>query len=255
MALSSMCTTVNGQLAERDRRRAQIARRASWLGIASIVVALALAWGLSEAFRETTREAIEVLSSGDQTKIRAYLEQYNPYAPIMSVLLMVLQAVLAPIPASVVQLTNGIVWGTFIGTVLNIIGQTGGAIVAFAISRSLGKGAVEGLAGKLDKPQIEEWLERWGAKALFVIRAVPGMPSDFMSYACGLTRMPFRTYLMVTVLGYIPQSLLYAVLGDRVMHLFWWFVVGGLVFSMLLAIVTWVANTRRKTAGTNPRST
>lgn len=233
------------QRAERDRRRARIARWASWFGMVGIVAVLALAWALSETFRETTREAIEVLSTGDQAQIRAYLEQFNPYAPIMSVLLMVMQAVLAPIPASVVQLTNGIVWGTFVGTILNIIGQTGGAIVAFAISRSLGKGAVEGLAGKLDKPQIEGWLVRWGAKALFMIRAIPGMPSDFTSYICGLTRMPFRTYLTVTILGYIPQSLLYAVLGDRVMHLFWWFVVGGLVFSVVLAIGTWVVNSRR----------
>src|SRR5699024_3633219 len=119
----------------------------------------------------------------------------------------------------------------FGGMVLNFVGQMAGAIMAFFIARALGKRAVEKLIGQISGNAFENWVDRWGGKALFVVRAIPGMPSDFVSYVAGLTNIRIRTYIFATAAGYVPQSLLYAWLGDSAMGWFWWIVLGGFALS------------------------
>jgi uncharacterized membrane protein YdjX (TVP38/TMEM64 family) len=210
-----------------------------WTVLIGGAVAFAMAWLLSEDFRAEVTEITDVMTSGDQSRIRDYLRGFGVFGPIASILLMMGQVVIAPIPAAIMQLANGVVYGQFWGGILNLIGQMAGAMLAFTIARALGKGTVEKLAGKVHQNGFETWLQRWGGKALFVIRAIPGMPSDFMSYAAGLTRMPVRTYVLSTFLGYIPQSFAYAWLGDDAMEYFWWIVAGGFGLSAIIALASW----------------
>lgn len=224
--------------------------RENWIALLpyGLLVALLLAAGggylLSDAVRAETHDLTTALTSGNQARLRAELHQYGAWGPIVSVSLMVLQVLVAPIPASVVQLSNGIVYGPLVGALLNLAGQMAGAMLAFTIARSLGKGAVERLAGKANGGAIERGLDRWGAGALFVIRAIPGMPSDVMSYVAGLTNMRTRTYVLATFAGYIPQSLIFAWLGDTAMGWFWWITAAGFGISVIIAGTAWLFQRR-----------
>jgi uncharacterized membrane protein YdjX (TVP38/TMEM64 family) len=210
----------------------------------TLLLAAGFAALISEPFRDELREVFNVLTSGDQQRIRDYLRGYGAWGPIVSVLLMMAQVVFAPIPASVMQLTNGVVYGKLWGTALNFIGQMAGAVMAFYIARALGKGTVEKLVGKISGNAFEDWVDRWGGKALFIVRAIPGMPSDFMSYVAGLTNIRPRTYMLATAAGYIPQSLLYAWLGDSAMGWFWWIIIGGFAISGLIGVIAWIVQRR-----------
>ena len=207
-------------------------------------VLFSLLWMSSEGFRGEVAEITDVMTSGDQQRIRAYLHGYGAWGPIASVALMMGQVVFAPIPAAIMQLANGVVYGAFQGAILNLIGQMAGAMLAFTIARMLGMGTVEKLAGKVHQDGFEVWLQRWGGKMLFVVRAIPGMPSDFLSYVAGLTKMPVRTYVLATFLGYIPQSFAYAWLGDDAMGYFWWIVLAGFGVSLVIALVSWAVQRR-----------
>lgn len=208
-----------------------------WIALLVAACTAAGAYLVSDPFRREVHDVSEILSSGDQERIRDYLLGYGAWGPIASVLLMMTQVVFAPIPASVVQLANGVVYGKLWGSVLNFIGQMAGATMAFYIAQALGKGTVEKLVGRIRGNAFEGWLDRWGGKALFVVRAIPGMPSDFFSYAAGLTNIRSRTYLLATAAGYIPQSTLYAWLGDAAMGWFWRIVVGGFIISGLIGLI------------------
>jgi len=223
-----------------------------WGMLALMALATGLGYLISDTVRTEADELVAALTSGDQARLRDYLHQFGAWGPIVSVNLMVLQVLVAPIPASVVQLANGIVYGQLWGTLLNIAGQMAGAMLAFAIARGLGKGAVERLAGQVNGGAIETWLQRWGASALFVIRAIPGMPSDFMSYVAGLTNMKTRTYVLATIAGYIPQSFFYAWLGDAAMTWFWWIIAAGFGVSGLIAGVVWLIQRRARTVRPEP---
>lgn len=212
----------------------------SWLLIALAVVAFGLLYWLSDGFRTEVAATWQVLSSGDQEAIREYIRSFGAWAPFASVLLMVSQVVIAPVPASLIQLANGVVFGVVGGAILNLIGQMVGATIAFYISRSLGRAAAERLAGRVDEHGvIESWIDRWGGRALLLVRMVPGMPSDFVSYLMGLTAMPVRRYLLFSFLGYIPQSIAYAWLGENAADYFWWIVLAGFGISAVIALIIW----------------
>lgn len=212
----------------------------SWVMVLGAALAIGFLYVFSESFRNETAHMWDVLSSGDQGLIRSYINSFGAWAPVASVLLMVSQVVLAPVPASVIQLANGVVFGIAGGAVLNLIGQMAGATIAFFISRSLGRTAAERFAGRVDEDGvIEHWIDRWGGKALLLVRMIPGMPSDFVSYLMGLTNMPAKRYILVSFIGYIPQSIAYAWLGDYASDWFWWIILAGFGISGLIGVVIW----------------
>lgn len=217
-----------------------------WVLVLTVALTTGAGYAISDSFRDEAHEVVNVLTSGDQELIRDYLRGYGALGPMVSVLLMVLQVIFAPIPASVVQLTNGVVYGQFWGSMLNLVSQSLGAIVAFYIARMLGKGMVEKLVGKITGDGFELWLARWGGKALFLTRAIPGMPSDFLSYVAGLTNLKPRTYILASFLGYIPQSIMYAWLGDYAMGWFWYIVAAGFGVSGIIGIITWFIQRRNR---------
>lgn len=215
-----------------------------WILLAMMAVVAATAYMMSDSFRTEIQISTDVMTSGDQQRIRNHLRGYGAWGPVISVLLMMAQVVFAPVPASVVQLANGVVYGKLWGSLLNITGQMAGAMMAFWIAQSLGKGIVEKLIGRISENVFEGWLDRWGGKALFAIRAIPGTPSDFISYVTGLTNIRRRTYVLATAGGYIPQSFLFAWLGDSAMGYFWWIVLGGFIVSGLVAFTAWTFQRR-----------
>lgn len=215
-------------------------RHLSWLLILAALLIVGAIYLVNADFREHLAEVWVVLASGDQEAIREFIRSYGVWAPFASIALMVSQVVIAPVPASVIQLANGVVFGVAGGAVLNLIGQMAGATIAFYISRSLGRSAAERFAGRVDEHGIvESWIDRWGGGALLLVRMIPGMPSDFVSYLMGLTSMPARKYLVVSLIGYIPQSFAYAWLGDYATDWFWWIVLGGFGISSIIAIIVW----------------
>lgn len=227
----------------------------SWLLILVIVLVLGAIYLLSDGFRTEVAQLWAVLSSGDQEQIREYIRSYGAWAPIASILLMVSQVIIAPVPASVVQLSNGVIFGIVGGTILNLIGQMAGAAAAFYISRSLGRAAAERLAGRVDEHGlIEQWLDRWGGRALLLVRMVPGMPSDFVSYLMGLTNMPARRYLVFSFIGYVPQSVAYAWLGDYAHDWFWWIVLGGFGVSGVIGLIIWAVRKYRRVPARSAQS-
>jgi uncharacterized membrane protein YdjX (TVP38/TMEM64 family) len=101
----------------------------------------------------------------------------------------------------------------------------------------LGKGTVEKLVGKIaDAGKFEAWMERWGGWAVFATRAIPGMPSDILSYVAGFTHVSWRTYLISTLFGFLPQSIVYAWFGSEATNWFWAVMLGGTVVSAVIAV-------------------
>src|SRR5690554_3957869 len=61
----------------------------SWLLILGAILGFGLVYLLSEGFRDQVAVTWQVLSSGDQVRIREYIRSYGAWAPLASVLLMV----------------------------------------------------------------------------------------------------------------------------------------------------------------------
>jgi uncharacterized membrane protein YdjX (TVP38/TMEM64 family) len=210
---------------------------APWvLIILAVLVSVAIYYS-SDTFRAEIDHAFAVVMTGDQIQIRDYILGYGAWAPVVSILIMIGQVIIVGIPATIVLFANGVAFGITGGAVVNIVGRMLGAIVAFGIARMLGKGAVEKLVGKIaDAEKFEAWMERWGGWAVFATRAVPGMPSDILSYVAGFTKVSWKTYLIATLFGFLPQSIVYAWFGSEATDWFWAVMLIGSVVSAVVAV-------------------
>jgi len=220
---------------------------APWALILLLIAAGAATYALSETFRFEIDTAFAVVMTGDQELIRDYLLDFGVWAPVVSIVLMVAQVIVVGIPATIVLFANGVAFGTLGGATLNIVGRMLGAIVAFGIARMLGKGAVEKLVGRITHAdRFEGWMARWGGWAVFATRAIPGMPSDILSYVAGFTNVSWRTYLVATFFGFLPQSILYAWLGSAATEWFWAVMLFGTVVSATIAACVVAVQTIRR---------
>jgi uncharacterized membrane protein YdjX (TVP38/TMEM64 family) len=170
---------------------------------------------LSAGFRSELNRALGLLGRGDIAGLRDYILSYGLWAPVASCFLMVLQALVAPVPSFIITFANGLAFGVFWGWMLSLFGHVLAAAVCFGISRSLGRVPVEVLVGRTGLESADRWFARWGVYAVFVGRLIPGIAFDVISYAAGLTRMRFRNFLIATTLGIFPQTFLYSYLGRQ----------------------------------------
>lgn len=212
-----------------ESRRVRRVQLGVMLGLGA---AVAGAYLLSADLQAETGRALAVLSSGDGRAVGDYLSGFGIWAPIASLFLMVLQAVAAPIPAVFVAFANGLAFGVVGGGLLTIAGQTLAAALCFGISRALGRGPVESLAGRFGLAAADTWFSRWGARGVLLLRLVPGISFDVISFGAGLTSISFGPFLLATAIGVAPQAFLYAYLIREAPQSAWafyavsWLVIG-----------------------------
>jgi uncharacterized membrane protein YdjX (TVP38/TMEM64 family) len=100
------------------------------------------------------------------------------------------------------------------------------------------------LVGKAGLESADRWFARWGMYAVFAGRLVPGISFDVISYAAGLTKMRFRSFIFATTLGVMPQTFLYSFLGRQAPeYVGLFFVTTGIV---IVGFVGYVVYRRRK---------
>ena len=178
-------------------------------------MAFALAYLVSAAFRSEVDRAMAILGRGDVATLRDYILSFGAWAPAVSGLLMILQALAAPLPAFLITFANGLAFGTLWGGLLSLASASVAAAIAFWISRALGRGPVEALVGKTGLESADRWFARWGHYAVLAARLVPILSFDVISFAAGLTRMGFWGFLLATTVGAAPATFVYAYLGGR----------------------------------------
>jgi uncharacterized membrane protein YdjX (TVP38/TMEM64 family) len=205
---------------------------------------------LSAGFRFEVNRAVGLLGRGDIVGLRDYILSYGLWAPVASCFLMVLQALVAPVPSFLITFANGLAFGVFWGWMLSLFGHVLAAAVCFWISRALGRVPVEVLVGRTGLQSADRWFARWGLYAVFVGRLIPGVAFDVISYAAGLTRMRFRSFLIATALGIFPQTFLYSYLGRQAPEYVGLFMVTS---ALVVAVVVAVAVVRYRRERRRPK--
>lgn len=199
-----------------------------------VVGGLGVIYALAPPVRDFVSHSIGVLARGDVNALRAYLLSFGLWAPVVSALLMVLQSIIAPLPAFVITFTNGLLFGTLAGAALSWSSAMAGAAICFYISRLFGRPVVERLVGASSLDAADRFFDRYGRRAILIARLLPFVPFDPISYGAGLTGMGFWSFFVATGIGQLPATLVYSYLGHAatgsVKVLF-------LVFSVVAALI------------------
>ncbi len=120
--------------------------------------------------------------------------------------MVVLQIVVAIIPGEPLEIAAGYAFGALEGTLLCLIGALVGRVAVFLLVRRFGVRAVE-VFFPLEKVQSLRFLQNekkltfW----VFFLFFLPGTPKDVLCYIVGLTKLPLRSWIIISTIAPIPS--------------------------------------------------
>jgi len=192
----------------------------------------------------------------DTQQFTVFIQQLGLAGIFLTIGLMAFAILFKMLPSAAVAITSGAVYGHTWGTLYIIIGAWLGAIIAFSITRYLGKGM---LTQKLERhmPLIQESSQSWLMWGLFVSRLIPVIPYDIVSYLMGLTPLTLWRFSMATLLGLIPTSFFLAHFGGKLMTSDFNSLLSELLMASLIliglvgivALLYWWLNKRKRKIG------
>jgi uncharacterized membrane protein YdjX (TVP38/TMEM64 family) len=189
------------------------------LGVGAMLATLYI---LLPTFRAEVKRAFALLAQADIEGVRGYVLGFGVWAPVVSGSLMVLQSLAVPLPAVVITLANGMLFGAVWGALLSWSSALVGAVLCYYIARLFGRPVVERLVGKGSLAIADRFFERYGRHAVLIARLIPVVSFDVASYAAGLTTISFWDFVVATGLGQLPATLVYSFLGENVPRLAKW---------------------------------
>jgi uncharacterized membrane protein YdjX (TVP38/TMEM64 family) len=180
----------------------------------TVLVVVLVGWvALIPIVRRTVVRGLYLLAMGHLAQFHDYLLSLGPWAPLVSIVLMISQAVAIPIPVTLLMVANGVVFGVWRGMLVSFAGGFLGSVAAYYVGRLLGRLVIEQFIPCSALDAADRLMAKRGGWAVVVGRWVPGIPCDPLSYAAGITKMPVVKFLVLSALGLVPANLVTAYLG------------------------------------------
>jgi uncharacterized membrane protein YdjX (TVP38/TMEM64 family) len=190
--------------------------RAAWrrplvlTGVAAVFLGLGVlvASGGGSGLVASGKDALRPLMAG--------LAALQPQSPLLAVLTFgVVFAGLsaASLPGcSLLALGAGALWGPWWGGLCISVASALGALLPFHLARRLGR---ERLLRRFPAhgALVDAGVRSAGLRYLLVLRLLPVMPYAVVNPLMGLTAMRTRGFLLVSALGMLPGSVVYAMVG------------------------------------------
>ncbi len=131
-----------------------------------------------------------------------FLSELGIWGPLAFVAIQVVQVVIPIMPGGISCLAGVLLFGPVWGFVYNYVGICAGSMLAFQIARRLGMPAVERAAGNQKIGRYLKWMENGAFDRLFAAAIFfPAAPDDLLCFLAGVTRMRFRKFALIILLG------------------------------------------------------
>jgi uncharacterized membrane protein YdjX (TVP38/TMEM64 family) len=213
------------------------ARRDLYRRSLAAVALLPLAALLALLWRALVAAGID-LSTLDERGVEHFVAAWGAWSALISVGVMVLHSFL-PLPAEIIPIANGMLFGAVSGVMLTWLGAMLGAVLSFALARKLGRPFVRFVVSERNWERLAGLSPR--PSTLLVVRLIPVISFNLVNYAAGLTAVPWWTFLWTTALGILPLTAAMVVMGGQILRapLWAWPVVAGAVLLLWLWLRRW----------------
>lgn len=220
-------------LSEQQKRSAHVKR----IILLCVAVLCGVAYACIPAVQQWIHASFGAMTTLNMADLIAYIQSFGAGAVAVSFLLMILQAIVAPIPAFFITLANAAIWGWWQGALLSWTSSMVGASLCFYIARILGRDVVVRLNSHTAVQQMERFFDRYGANAIVIARLLPFVPFDPVSYFAGLTSVKFWKFFVATGLGQLPATVVYSYAGGQLSGGAQAFMIGLLILFAAAALI------------------
>ena len=146
-------------------------------------------------------------------EVAAWIAKHQTEARVTFVVSYIVASVLA-LPASVLTLAAGLLFGLPLGAALVFVGSVTGAALAFLTGRFIAHDWVARSLGHTARYRALALATRSkGFLIVLLARLSPLIPFNVLNYGLSVTHVRFKHYLLATALGLPPVILIYVYLG------------------------------------------
>lgn len=152
---------------------------------------------------------------GDPASFRAWVDERGFWGRVLFVGVIVLQVIIAFIPAEPLEIAAGYAFGAVWGTLLDWLGLVIGTTIVFLFVRKIGVKAVEVFfpREKIDSVKYLNNEKALNATA-FILFLIPGTPKDLLTYIAGLTKIRLLPWILLTSIARIPSVVTSTISGN-----------------------------------------
>ncbi len=158
----------------------------------------------------------------NEEELKAVIENAGLWGPVVFMLIYLIAPSLM-LPGLPITVIGGILFGPVWGTVYVIFSATGGATLAFLISRYMGREWVEAKLKSFGGTRLKELdakVADQGWKVVAFTRLIPLFPFNFLNYAFGLTKIRLSHYVLASFIFMLPGAVAYVVFSSSLLDIF-----------------------------------
>ncbi|MEX2178894.1 MAG: VTT domain-containing protein [Gemmatimonadaceae bacterium] len=124
-------------------------------------------------------------------------------------------AVTLCLPATVVTILGGAVFGPRFGALFALAGAMVGTCIAFSVARTVARRPINRIFG--EHRLFTQLREQAGVLALFRLRVLPIAPFGVLPYVAGIADVSLRRLLVATLIGSLPSVIAYSYVGSELL--------------------------------------
>ncbi|RZT22470.1 TVP38/TMEM64 family protein [Fictibacillus sp. BK138] len=145
-------------------------------------------------------------------EFRNWIMQWGLLAPFLFILLYTLRPFVL-FPSSIFAITSGLSFGFYWGCLYTYLGSLGGGLITYYAVNRLGRFKKSKQWKNERYNKIRSNIEREGFRYVLLLRLLPVLNYDLVSYLTSITKVKFKDYAIATAIGIIPGTIAYTYLG------------------------------------------
>ncbi|ASF37935.1 TVP38/TMEM64 family protein [Halobacillus halophilus] len=164
-----------------------------------VIAFLVIAWFIRQQFDVTA------------DSIRSFILSFGFYGPLLFMGLYAIGPIVV-FPTSILSLAAAFAYGLWPGMLYIVIGATAAGITGYVMGRFFGDSVLKFQESKWSEKIYYRMKER-GFLYVFVLRLIPIVGFDILSYLAGVTRVKLRPFIIATIFGMLPGTFAYSLVG------------------------------------------
>ncbi|MBT8357887.1 MAG: TVP38/TMEM64 family protein [Desulfobacterales bacterium] len=181
------------------------------LTLSGLIVILIVGYIFRIQIWEKIVEYFLILS--DREQIKSFINSYGAGAPIVFIIIQILQVLFAPVPGEATGFIGGFLFGPIKGFVFSSIGLSIGSCLNFVVGRFLGERYIRKLIPDHYLNRFDTFLKRQGVIVIFILFLFPGFPKDYLCLFLGLSTLPFKVFIILATIGRMPATFVLSLQG------------------------------------------
>jgi uncharacterized membrane protein YdjX (TVP38/TMEM64 family) len=168
---------------------------------------------------------------GMNEQVIELLQQFKPYALIISIFINILISIIGFLPSVFLSAANLVVFGFWEGLLISFIGEGVGAVVAFMLYRKGFRRITETKA--FSYPMFRRLLEVEGKQAFSLVlslRLLPFVPSGVVTFIAAIGKISLIIFAVSSTLGKLPSLIIEAYSVNQMVQ---WTLQGKIITALL----------------------